>query len=164
MNYTLDPWGEADRRGVIDIFNHYITRSLAAFPDDMVDYDFFDVLLKVSANYPAVAVRGEHGETVGFAFLRPFHPAGTFRRTAEVAWFVHPDHTRRGLGSRMLDYLVRESWSAGITIMVASISSLNEPSLHFHRKHGFREVGRLSGIGRKFDQDFDVVIMQKDLA
>jgi len=163
MSYILERWGEADRQAVIDIFNHYIQRSLAAFPDEMVDYDFFDVFLGMSRDYPAVAVHDDGGQTVGFAFLRAFHPAGTFRRTAEVAWFIHPDHTRRGLGRRMWEYLAREAPGAGVSVVLASISSLNEPSLSFHRKQGFREVGRLPGVGRKFGQDFDVIIMQRNI-
>jgi phosphinothricin acetyltransferase len=48
-----------------------------------------------------------------------------------------------------------------VETILASISSRNEGSLRFHRKHGFRECGCFEGVGRKFDQDFDVVWMQK---
>jgi len=51
----------------------------------------------------------------------------------------------------------------GIDLLVASISSMNEASIAFHRKNGFRECGRFERAGRKNDQDFDIVWMQRRL-
>ena len=38
----------------------------------------------------------------------------------------------------------------GIEILLANVSSLNERSLRFHRKHGFTECGRLRRITTKY--------------
>lgn len=51
----------------------------------------------------------------------------------------------------------------GADTLLACISSLNLASIRFHQKQGFKECGRLARIGRKFEQDFDVVWMQKHL-
>ena len=51
----------------------------------------------------------------------------------------------------------------GVDNLLANISSLNPPSLEFHRKHGFRECGRFEKILTKFGQDLDIVWMQKRL-
>ena len=59
--------------------------------------EFFDRVLKLSEGYPAAGVKNDAGEVVGFGFLRAFHAAGTFRRTAEVSYFLLPEHTGRGL-------------------------------------------------------------------
>jgi len=100
---------------------------------------------------------------VGFGFLRPFHPAGTFERTAEVTYFIMPEHTRQGLGTAMLDFFVEQAGRRGIDSLVASVSSRNHESLKFQGKDGFRECGRLSQAGRKFGQDVDVLWLQKRL-
>jgi len=42
-------------------------------------------------------------------------------------------------------------------------NSLNAPSISFRLAQGFREVGRLEGIGCKFGQIFDVVLMQRSI-
>ncbi|MGD0951544.1 MAG: hypothetical protein ABR985_03985 [Methanotrichaceae archaeon] len=49
----------------------------------------------------------------------------------------------------------------GIVTVLASISSLNQASLAFHKKNGFVECGRFVGIGRKMGKGFDVVWMQR---
>lgn len=51
----------------------------------------------------------------------------------------------------------------GIKHLVASISSENEASIHFHSNCGFRRAGELSDIGEKLGRGFGVVLMQKDI-
>jgi phosphinothricin acetyltransferase len=49
-------------------------------------------------------------------------------------------------------------------MLLANISSKNMESLTFHKKHGFFECGRMYEVGEKFNELFDVIWMQKDLA
>lgn len=163
MDYSLEPMSAAHREAVIDIFNHFIRHSHAAFLADPVDYAFFDWFLKISRGYPALVVRDAAGQVVGFSFLRPHHTADTLRRAAEVTYFILPDHTRQGLGTAILELFVEQAGPLGIDTLLAAISSKNQESLKFHQKNGFREVGRFARIGRKFGEDFDVVWLQKRL-
>lgn len=163
MDYSLEPMSAGHRQAVIDIFNHFIRHSQAAFPADPVDYAFFDRFLEMSRGYPAVVVRDAAGQVVGFAFLRPHHPAATFSRTAEITYFILPEHTRQGLGTAILELFVEQAGPLGIDTILACVSSKNPESLEFHRKNGFRECGRFLKVGRKFGEDFDVVWLQKRL-
>jgi phosphinothricin acetyltransferase len=74
-----------------------------------------------------------------------------------------PEHTRKGIGEAILDYFVEEAKKRGIDSILASISSLNELSIDFHLKNGFKECGRFLQIGRKRGRDFDLIWMQKML-
>jgi L-amino acid N-acyltransferase YncA len=163
MDYHLEILSQSNWQAVIDIFNYYIIHSFAAYPEQPVGYDFFDVFLNMAAGYPAVTAQDNLGRVIGFAFLRSYHPAPAFRHTAEITYFIHPDHTRRGLGTKILNHLIQEAKKINITIILANISSLNEISLNFHRQHGFSESGRFHGVGEKFGQKFDVIWMQKDI-
>lgn len=162
MDYILETMSESHRQAVIDIFNYYIQNSYAAYPDQPVEYHFFDRFMEISQGYPT-AVAKAAANVVGFGFLRPFHPASTFRRTAEVAYFIMPEHTRQGLGTAMLGYFTEQAQKLGIDSILASVSSHNPESLNFHVKKGFQECGRLPGVGRKFGRDVDVVWLQKRL-
>jgi phosphinothricin acetyltransferase len=95
--------------------------------------------------------------------LRAYSPFPVFSRTAEITYFLRPGFTGQGIGKTMLGYLVEKAKEQGITSILASISSLNEESIHFHRKNGFAECGRFRTIGRKREKDFDVIYMQKML-
>ncbi len=163
MTYHLQNLVEADRTAVVAIFNYFVRHSFAAYPEEPVSGDFFDRVLTSCHGYPAVSAKTDAGEVVGFGFLRAFHPAGTFRRTAEVAYFVLPEHTGRGIGGRMLSHFTEEARAIGIDNLLASVSSLNEQSLRFHDRAGFERCGRFTAVGRKSGRDFDMIWLHKRL-
>jgi L-amino acid N-acyltransferase YncA len=162
MKIRFERMAEGDREAVIDLFNHYVENSFAAYPEKKVPYGLFDQFLKLTEGYPAFTARdGESVErVVGFAFLRPYLPLGEFQRAAEITYFLDPGHTRLGIGSRMLDRIADEARRKGIDTILANVSSLNESSLRFHEKHGFTECGRFKRVAKKKGQDLDAVWMQ----
>ena len=163
MDYRLDPISISDREPVIDIFNYYVENSFAAYPETKVPYDFFDMLLKMSDGYPTVAVRDKSGTVIGFGMLRVHNRLPIFSRVAEITYFIRPEHTGKGVGTCILEYLIEEAKKKNITSILASISSRNERSIAFHEKNGFRECGRFQNIGIKRGEVFDVVWMQRML-
>ncbi len=164
MDGVFEPLGDQHRIPVIDVFNYYIKNTHAAFPGTPVDYRFFDRFLEMSRGYPAVVAKTDSGQVVGFGFLRAHHPADSFRRTAEVTYFILPEYTGRGLGSAMLEMFIERAGRLGLDSILASVSSRNETSLRFHRKHDFRECGRFQRVGRKLGKDFDVIWLQRRIS
>jgi len=153
----------ADARSVIDLFNHYAMHSFAAFPENPLPHAFFDRFLEMARGLPTVAAKDAEGRLRGFALLRPYIPWPTSSYVAEIAYFVAPDSTGQGIGTKMLADLETQAKTHGIKTILASIASLNEMSLAFHRKHGFAEVGRFRNVVIKRGTPFDTVWMQKDL-
>jgi len=163
MDVTLEPLSPDQGQRVIDIFNHYIEHSFAAFLEERVPYAFFNVFLKTAEGYPARAVKTDAGEIVGFGFLRPHSPLPTMASTAEISYFLHPDACGRGIGGMLLDNLLEAAAAQGIHTVLASVSAVNETSLHFHRKHDFLECGRFREVFRKRGRYVDTVWMQRML-
>ncbi len=163
MKYTLEPMSEIHRKPVVDIFNYFVTNGFSAYPECEVTDEFFDRLIEMTRGYPAVVVKDQTERVIGFGMIRPYHFASTFRRTAEISYFLLPEFTRQGIGKAMLDRFSEESKKRNIDSILASISSKNQESINFHLKNGFTECGRLHRVGRKFGSDFDVVWMQKIL-
>ena len=163
MQYHFEILSEEHRKPAIDILNYYVGNGFAAFSETKLPYSLFDVYLQASAGYPAVAVRSDSGEIVGFAWLQAYHPSAAFHRAAEIGYFLRHDCTRRGIGKGILDRFVNEAGEIGMDSILASISSLNKESINFHLKNGFTECGRFRRIGRKFGRDFDLVWLQKQI-
>jgi phosphinothricin acetyltransferase len=161
MAFTIAPVSKEDGKAIIDIFNHYVENSFAAYPEDPVPYEFFDFFVNMSEGYPFLVARDDEGNVMGFALLRPHSPMPVFSRTAEITCFIAPEHTGKGMGKAMQERLLHEAKEKNISSILAGISSLNSASLAFHKKRGFQECGRFQKIGRKWGQDFDVVWMQK---
>lgn len=163
QSIVLGSMNEDDRVSVIDLFNYYVENSFAAYPQEKVSYDAYNLFLSFLAKYPGASLRNDQNELVGFGFLHAYNPMSTFKHTAEISYFLHPSYTGHGFGKILLDHLLEEGKKRGIDVVVASISSLNEASLKFHKSHGFNEAGRIEKAGRKKGQYFDVVLMQKNL-
>jgi L-amino acid N-acyltransferase YncA len=161
MQFTIEPVRKEDGKAIIDIFNHYVENSFAAYPEDPVPYEFFDFFVNMSNGYPFLVARDDEGNVLGFAILRPHSPMPVFSRTAEITCFISPENTGKGIGKAMHENLMHEAKEKGISSILAGISSLNSASLAFHKKRDFQECGRLLKIGRKWGQDFDVIWMQK---
>lgn len=100
---------------------------------------------------------------MGIGALRPYFPFPNFRHTGILSYFILPEHTRKGLGSRLLDRLCQDAREKKMMSLLANVSSKNEASLNFHKKHGFSECGRFKAAGTKFGEYFDVVWVQKFL-
>ncbi len=163
MDIRLTPITPADRQPMLDLFNYYVRHGFAAFPEQPLSIAFIDRLLDLAKGYPALTAKDPAGRLLGFGLLRPHNPLSTFAHTAEITYFLVPDHTRQGLGTRLLQTLEAEAREKGIRTILAGISSLNEGSLAFHRKHGFVEAGRFRQVCTKRGTTFDVIWMQKML-
>jgi phosphinothricin acetyltransferase len=161
MEYELVPLSSSDREEVIDIFNHYVENSFAAYPERKVPYEFFDLFLQSTVGYPTAVAKNKSKTILGFGMLRPYSPMPTLAGTAEITYFVRPECTGKGLGSTMLEYLLTEAREKGLHCILASISSLNEGSVRFHSQHGFSECGRFREVGKKCGKNFDILWMQK---
>jgi L-amino acid N-acyltransferase YncA len=159
MDYYFEPMSAEHREAVIDILNSFIAKSFAAYGEEHLDYDFFDGLLEESQGYPSLVVRDNSRRIVGFAFMHA-HDAVALNNQAEITYFIVPDHTRKGLGTSILERFVEQTRKLGLETMLASISSRNLQSVSFHLKNGFQECGRFCNIGIKFGQCYDAIWMQ----
>lgn len=163
MDCVVRRVAESDREAVVGIFNYYVENSFAAYPENRVGSHFFETLKDIADGYPFYVVEASDKEVIGFGLLHPHHRMSVFRRTAELTYFILPEHTRKGLGKKLLDILVKDAKEIGIDTLLSNICSLNNVSLDFHRKNGFEECGRFKRVGRKFGKDFDTVWMQKSI-
>ncbi|MFZ5980165.1 MAG: GNAT family N-acetyltransferase [Candidatus Zixiibacteriota bacterium] len=159
--YTIRTVEDSDKNSILKIFNYYIENSFSAYFEIKVEQDFFDLMKRIAGDYPFYVVEDENKEVVGFSMLHSFDRAESFRRVAEVTYFIDQNHTRSGLGQWLLEKMTREARKIGVDTLLASISSLNEQSLKFHFKNGFVECGRFVKIGNKWGKDFDLIWVQK---
>lgn len=164
MNLLYEPMCDKYCDEVIDIFNYYIENSFAAYFENKLPYQFFNKFVEMTKGYPAyVLINKETRKVIGFCFLKPYSPLPVFKETAEVTYFIEKTETGKGIGKEILSLLESEGKKIGVQHLLASISSYNEQSLNFHKKHGFHECGRLHDVGKKKDKKFDVVWMEKEI-
>jgi phosphinothricin acetyltransferase len=160
MTYNFRKFQPGDKDKILTILEYYTENSFAAYPESLANKDHFDVLFDAADHFPFYVVTSKE-KIIGFGLLRPYTTLTTFKETGEITYFIDPGHTNKGLGKQLLDLLEDEASKFGIKSILANISSLNDASINFHLKYGFQECGRFNKIGKKFNQKFDVVWMQK---
>lgn len=163
MDYYIRKVKPEDRKGVVDIYNYFIENSFTTYMEKTLDYSSFEGLMNLAIGSAFYVIDTSDREMVGFGLLKRYQDAECFKRAAEVAYFILPKHTGKGLGTNLFAHLTEEARMRGVDTLVASISSLNEESIEFHKRLGFAECGRLKNVGKKLGMDFDVVWMQKFL-
>ena len=155
----------ADTEQVAAIFAHYVATSVATFEEvPPTAADWRRRLGELSRqNLPFLVALG--GETVcGYAYASPWRPKPAYRYTVEDTVYIAPGHTGRGIGSALLAGLLAGCADAGARQVIAVIADTgSDASAALHRRFGFAEAGRLSGVGRKHGRWVDTVLMQRDL-
>ncbi len=160
MEYTIRPVQYNDGPAVTALFNHYVMHSWASYLDSEVGPEFFESLWANVPDYPFFVAESE-GSLIGYGLAKPYCTLAKKRRTAEVSYFIHPDHLGRGLGRQLLDRVTSHARDHGFQVLIASIMGLNEASVRFHEKMGFTHAGRMHQVIKKWGEIVDMIWMEK---
>jgi L-amino acid N-acyltransferase YncA len=122
-------------------------------------------LERTQARWP-VLVSEDRGTVTGVATYGEFRDSRRwpgYRFTVEHTIHVHRHHRGRGVGRLLMTELLAQAADAGMLVMVAAIDSANLGSVAFHSRLGFVETGRMPGVGYKWGQRLDLVLMQREV-
>lgn len=113
--------------------------------------------------FPVLVAEAE-ARVAGFGSYGPFRRGEGYRRTVEHSVYVHRHFRKRGIGGTLLGALIDHATARRLGVMIGGISADQPASLALHRAFGFREVGRLPGVGEKQGRRLDLVLLARDLA
>ncbi len=149
-----------DARTISDIYNHYIVNSSATFDTETKSVGERIAWLVEHGDAHPVLVAESAGEVVGWGSLSPFRERPAYRHTVELGVYVAPEHTGSGIGRALTEALIEAARRAGHHVVVSQIVSENLPSIKLAERAGFRPVGTMHEVGRKFERWLDVLIME----
>ena len=155
---TVHNFEKNDLDAMLAVFNSFTRDNPAAYSESALTRDQFKKLLAQAK----VILTLRAGETIiGYGYISSYKPLPNFDHTGVLSYFILAEYTGRGYGSELLHELFKKGREIGISNYLAHISSRNEQSLSFHKKHGFKEVGRFKDAAKKFGELIDVVWMQR---
>ncbi|MEL7543801.1 MAG: N-acetyltransferase family protein [Pseudomonadota bacterium] len=156
---------QAHMPAITAIYGASVVQHAASFELEPPDVD--EMLRRrerlLADGYPyLVALRAE--SVVGYGYASAYRPRPAYAGTVEHSVYVAEDARRCGVGSALLTAVTDACGKAGFRQMIAVIGDPEVgASVAFHAAHGFRQVGRVEGVGRKFGRDIDCVLMQRGL-
>jgi L-amino acid N-acyltransferase YncA len=148
----LDDAGPVSR-----IYNHYVASTVVTFEEDPVSAGAMaDRIEEVrSASLPWLIAEAD-GIVVGYAHASKWKGRCAYRFSAEVTVYLDPEHTARGVGSRLFERLLAELRESGFHAALAGIALPNDASIALHEKFGFRKVAHFEQVGFKLGRWVDV--------
>jgi L-amino acid N-acyltransferase len=164
MTCSIREATQADLPAILDLHNHHITNTRAIWryqPADLADRTAW-FQYRQSKGYP-VLVAEDRGDFLGFASYGDFRAGEGYGGTVENSVYVIEQASGQGIATLLMQRLLAHARARGKRTMVAAIGLPNEASVALHARLGFEDRGTLRGIGWKFDQPLDLMLMQKAL-
>jgi L-amino acid N-acyltransferase YncA len=162
----IRPATELDVSAITAIYAHHVRHSAATFeidPPDSQEMDRRRMAIQ-SQGLPYLVVE-KKDVIAGYAYAGPYRARPAYRFSVEDSIYIHPDFQAQGFGRLLLANLIDLCIAQRRRQMIAIIGDrANIASIRLHTSFGFRNVGYLDGIGRKFGRWIDTVIMQRALS
>lgn len=103
------------------------------------------------------------GEVLGYAYSSVFRARAAYDTTVETTVYVDHSAHRGGMGTALYADLFARLAREDVHRAIACIALPNDPSVALHERLGFRHLGSLEEVGRKFGKYWDIGWYQKSL-
>ena len=105
----------------------------------------------------------EDGNCVlGWVVLSKVSSRCAYEGVGEISIYVHPDHKRHQIGSKLYKHLEEKARESGYWTIQAQLFTKNTPSRTFFEQQGFRQVGIREKIGKLDDVWIDNYLYEKN--
>lgn len=157
MKVTLRAMQRADWSAVRAIYAEGIATGNATFETTVPTWEEWDRTHLPAGRLVATSAR----RILGWAALLPVSNRAVYAGVCEVSVYVAASVRRKGIGTALLEALIRRSEDKGIWTLQAAIFPENVASLAMHRACGFRQVGARERLGRLHGVWRDVVLLER---
>lgn len=161
MTLAIRAAAVSDAAEIAAIYAHHVVHGTATYetvpPAESV---FRSKIEEIDARGWPFLVATDAGGVAGYCYATQFRDRPAYAYACENSIYVAHDRIGMGIGKRLLQALLVESEAYGFRQMVAVIGGAEPASIALHRSCGFRETGRLPGMGWKAGRWLDSVYMQ----
>ena len=112
------------------------------------------------SKHPILVVE-ESPNILGWASLSEWSDRCAYSLAAEISLYIKKEYRGKGFGKRLLEAILQEGRKVGLHTVIARIAEGNEISVHLFESFGFKYIGILKEVGRKFGKLLYVHLMQK---
>lgn len=152
----IRPASPEDSQVICEIYNHYVTESVATFDEEPVSAsDVARRIVECRGSMPWLVIAIDSA-VVGYAYAAPWKTRSAYRFSVECTIYLAPPCTGRGIGSELYRALIAELPRRGVHCAIGGIALPNPASVALHEKLGFEKIGEFKEVGWKLGTWVDV--------
>ncbi|WP_297081590.1 GNAT family N-acetyltransferase [uncultured Demequina sp.] len=153
-----------DAAAIAALYNPYVRDTVITFEYDEVAVETMGARIAAvqERELPWIVVE-EADAVVGFAYAAPYRPRAAYLHSVETTIYLDRAAGGRGLGRTLYGDLIERLEASHAHSAISLIALPNDASIGLHHALGFRDVGVLHEVGRKFDRWIDVAYLQRPL-
>lgn len=146
---------------ILDIYNYYVLNTTVSFHTEAL------TLSEIRANvmsglskYKTFTIL-QNNVIKGYVLITQHKNKQAYDVTAEVTIYLEPSCLGQGLGSKSIHFLEKAARDKGFHVLIATICTENERSIHLFEKYGYIQCAHFKEIGYKFGRRLDIASYQK---
>ena len=167
-NILIKTVSPCDAEELLNIYAYYVENTAITFEYDVPSVsEFNERIVNTLKKYPYIAAVSD-GEILGYAYTGAFKSRAAYDRSVETSIYVKNGSRGLGIGRMLYSRLEEISKSQNVLNMYACISYtekedeyLTNASPLFHKRHGYKTVGKFRKCGYKFGRWYDMIWMGK---
>lgn len=152
-----------DIKSITEIYNEAIVNTNATFDTEKKTINEMKEWFKDHDPKNPIIVAEKDNVIVGWGALSKYDDKKAYSNTAELSLYVLKDYQEKGIGKNLMNNLLKEGKKADIHAVIARITEGNDVSIYLHKEFGFKKIGTLKEVGKKFNKILDVHIFEKML-
>ena len=143
----IRPVAEKDLADLARLYTHYALNTVYTYFDRPAGEGYMRSLLCEKGHYCAVAIAPD-GLLMGYVHISPGF--GIYGKRGEVAIYLFPEYTGKGMGKRLLRH--GEDWcrAQGLHTLAASVCTENRPSLRLFSSGDYTPTSLRHNAATKF--------------
>jgi len=139
---------KSDQEQIINIYNQAVKEGFCTADMTPVTIESRQNWFKIHEpdKYPIFVVE-RNNNILGWCSISPYRPGReALRKTAEISYYIHENHRRKGLGSKLLEHAINKCPELGIKNIFAILLDVNTPSIKILEKYDFKKWGHLPDV------------------
>jgi phosphinothricin acetyltransferase len=150
----------SDAQAIAIIYNEAIENTTATFDTEPKSISNREEWLEQHSDKYPVIVTELDGVVAGFASMTRWSDRAAYDDTAEISIYILPYYHNQGIGKKLMQAIIEAGKQGGLHCVLSRITQGNDKSIYLHQQFGFRTVGIMQEVGKKFGKILDVTMMQ----
>ena len=157
-----------DAEEIRTVYAPYVIDTAVSFEYDVPTTEELKMRISNTLKKYPYLVATENDSIVGYAYASSFHSREAYQHSAELSIYIKEEERRKGIGQKLYLKLEEMLLKQNVYTVHACISVpegkdeyLTNDSEKFHKKMGFKTVGKHELCGYKFGRWYSIIWMDK---